>query len=325
MSAITRRRFLEGTAAAVALSPTLLPRPARAQGTFQFGTAVLGDYGLAAPMTVAAEKGFFKQEGINVDYVPFKSGPDLLKAVLAGEILVGATGGTDVLVFRERGAAVKTTATHVEGNHFTLNVGPEIKSVGDLKGKGIGVTAPGSTTWTFARLLAKQQGWNPDRDIQIVALGGLDAQVAALTRKETAAFIFGDSGAVVEQQGKSRVLLRLDQVTPRWISLISYASEDSIKKNPDAIKRGLRAIFRAIRFIKDDPQSTAEMVSKKLGWSTEAVLGAHKITAPLLSHDGTISVEALAVMQETLLELGVVKKKLPLEEHYTKEFTPVRL
>jgi NitT/TauT family transport system substrate-binding protein len=325
MTAITRRRFLRGSAAALALTPSLLARPARAQSAFQFGTAVLGDYGLAAPMTVAAEKGFFKQEGVNVEYVPFKSGPDLLKAVIAGEILVGATGGTDVLVFRERGAPVKMIATHVEGNHFTLNVAPEIKTVGELKGKGIGVTAAGSTTWTFARLLAKQQGWNPDRDIQIVALGGLDAQVAALTRKETAAFIFGDSGAVVEHQGKSRVLMRLDQVTPRWISLISYASEDGIKKNPDAIKKGLRAIFRAIRFMKDDPQATAEMVSKKLGWSPEAVLGAHKITGPLLSHDGTMSVEALAVMQETLLELGVVKKKLPLDEHYTKEFTPVRL
>jgi NitT/TauT family transport system substrate-binding protein len=325
MTAITRRRFLGGTAAVLTLTPSLLPRPARAQSALQFGTAVLGDYGLAAPMTVASEKGFFKQEGVNVEYVPFKSGPDLLKAVIAGEILVGATGGTDVLVFRERGALVKMIATHVEGNHFTLNVAPEIKTVGELKGKGIGVTAAGSTTWTFARLLAKQQGWNPDRDIQIVALGGLDAQVAALTRKETAAFIFGDSGAVVEHQGKSRVLMRLDQVTPRWISLISYASEDGIKKNPDAIKKGLRAIFRAIRFMKDDPQATAEMVSKKLGWSPEAVLGAHKITGPLLSHDGTMSVEALAVMQETLLELGVVKKKLPLDEHYTKEFTPVRL
>jgi NitT/TauT family transport system substrate-binding protein len=325
MTAITRRRFLGGTAAVLTLGPSLLPRPARAQSALQFGTAVLGDYGLAAPMTVASEKGFFKQEGVNVEYVPFKSGPDLLKAVIAGEILVGATGGTDVLVFRERGALVKMIATHVEGNHFTLNVAPEIKTVGELKGKGIGVTAAGSTTWTFARLLAKQQGWNPDRDIQIVALGGLDAQVAALTRKETAAFIFGDSGAVVEHQGKSRVLMRLDQVTPRWISLISYASEDGIKKNPDAIKKGLRAIFRAIRFMKDDPQATAEMVSKKLGWSPEAVLGAHKITGPLLSHDGTMSVEALAVMQETLLELGVVKKKLPLDEHYTKEFTPVRL
>src|SRR5919197_165769 len=129
MSAITRRRFLGGTAATLALSPTLLPRPARAQGTFQFGTAVVGDYGLAAPMTVGAEKGFFQQKGINVEYVPFKSGPDLLKAVLAGEILVGASGATDVLVFRERGATVKATATHVEGNHFTLNVAPEIKSV----------------------------------------------------------------------------------------------------------------------------------------------------------------------------------------------------
>ena len=35
--------------------------------------------------------------------------------------------------------------------------------------------------------------------------------------------------------------------------------------------------------------------------------------------------EALAVMQDTLLEYGLIKKKLPLDEHYTREFTPVRI
>ena len=55
------------------------------------------------------------------------------------------------------------------------------------------------------------------------------------------------------------------------------------------------------------------------------MLRAHKISGGLMSADGTMSVEALASMQDTLLEQGVLKKKLPLEEHYTKEFTPVRL
>jgi hypothetical protein len=52
---------------------------------------------------------------------------------------------------------------------------------------------------------------------------------------------------------------------------------------------------------------------------------AHKISGALMSHDGTVSLEALGTIQQVLLEHGVVKKKLPLEEHVAREFTPVRL
>src|SRR5207244_13343205 len=99
------------------------------------------------------------------------------------------------------------------------------------------------TTWLFARSLAKQEGWDPDRDVKIVALGGLDAQVAALSRKEIHAFVWGDGGAVTQLQGKSKVLGRLDQVTPMWISQIQYVSEESIEKHQDAIRRATRQIY----------------------------------------------------------------------------------
>lgn len=325
MSILTRRDFVRRASAAAALAAPFGPRVARAQSAAKIGTAVLGDYAMAGPVIVALDRGYFKQEGLDAEFIPFRGGPDLLKAVLAGEVLIGVTGSTDILVFREAGAPIKMLATHTEGNHFTLNVAADIAAVGDLKGKAIGITRAGSTTWIFARMLAKQQGWDPDRDVKIVALGALDAQLAALARKEIAAFVWGDGGAVTQLQGKSKVLMRLDRVTPRWISQILYTSEDAIRKSPDAIRKGLRGVFRGIRFMRDDPGQAADIVAKKLGWTPEAVLGAHKISGPLLPHDGTISMEALAMMQETLLDYGVIKKKLPLAEHVATEFAPVRL
>ena len=322
---ITRRRFLAGAAAAAAAPAALAPRMARGQTAVKIGTAVLGDYSMAGPVIVALERGLFRNEGLAAEFVPFRGGPDLLKAVMAGEILIGITGSTDILVFREAGSPIKMIATHTEGNHFTLNVAPEVQKAADLKGKAIGVTRVGATTWVFARMLAKKEGWDPDRDVQVVGLGGLDAQLAALARKEIAAYVWGDGGAVTELQGKSRVLLRFDAVTGKWISQIQYASEDGIKKQADAIRKSQRAMFRALKLMRDDPKAAAEICAKKLGWTPEAVLGAHKISGPLLPVDGHIDVTALAVMQGTLLEYGLIKKKLPLEEHFTREFTPVRL
>lgn len=323
MSVITRRGFLAQTGAAAGLA--VAPRIVHAQPTIKVGTAVLGDYALAGPFILAMEKEMFRGEGLRVEFLPFRGGPDLVKAVIAGEVLVGAAGSTDILVFREAGMPLKMIATQTEGNHFTLNVAPGVQSAADLKGKAIGVTRAGATTWVFARMFAKQQKWDPDKDVKIVALGALDAQLAALSRNEIAAFVWGDGGAVTQLQGKSKVLMRLDRVTPKWISQILYASEDGIRKQNDVIRKVLKALFSAQNLMRTKTPEAAEIIAKKLGWTPEAVLAAHKISGALISADGTMSVEALATMQEVLLEYGVLKKKLPIEEHVAKEFTPVRL
>ena len=323
MSSISRRRFLlsaSGAAIAGALAPAV-----RAETSVKVGTAVLGDYALAGPFIVAAEKGYFRLENLNVEFVPFQGGPNLVKAVIAGEVLLGAAGSTDILVFREAGMPLKMVATHTEGNHFTFNVAPDVTNVAELKGKAIGVTSVGATTWVFARMVAKAQGWDPDKDVKIVGLGGLDAQLAALSRKEIHAFVWGDGGAVTQLAGKSKVLMRLDKVTPRWISQVQYVSEDGIKKQGDEIRKVMKGIFTGVKFMTEHTNDAAEIVAKKIGWSPEAVLAAHKISGGLMSHDGTVSMEALRSMQDTLLEHAVIKKRLPIEEHVAREFAPVKL
>jgi NitT/TauT family transport system substrate-binding protein len=323
MARLSRRDFL--TTSGAALLAAGAPRIASGQTAVKVGTAVLGDYALAGPFIVAADKGFFRTENLAVEYVPFRGGPNLVKAVIAGEILLGAAGATDILVFREAGMPLKMVATQTEGNHFTLNAAPDIQGPAELKGKAIGVTSVGATTWVFARMFAKAQGWDPDKDVKVVALGGLDAQIAALSRKEIAAYVWGDGGAVMQLAGKSKILLRLDSVTPKWISQIQYVSEESIKRNADQIRKVMKAVFSAAKFMHDQPQDAAEIVAKKIGWSPEGVLAAHKISGPLFSLTGQVSLEALGSMQDVLLEHAVIKKKLPIEEHVAREFFPVRL
>jgi NitT/TauT family transport system substrate-binding protein len=324
MSSLSRRRFLV-TASGAAVGGALAPAVVRAQTSVKIGTAVLGDYALAGPFIVAAEKGFFRTENLNAEFVPFRGGPNLVKAVIGGEVLLGAAGSTDILVFREAGMPLKMVATHTEGNHFTLNGAPDLAGLGDLKGKAIGVTSVGATTWVFARMVAKQQGWDPDKDVKVVGLGGLDAQLAALARKEIHAFVWGDGGAVTQLAGKSKVLMRLDKVTSRWISQIQYVSEEGIKKRGDDIRKVMKGLFAAIKYMTEQTAEASEIVAKKIGWSADAVQAAHKISGSLMSHDGTVSMEALRSMQDTLLEHGVIKKRLPVEEHVARGFTPVKL
>src|SRR5207247_5152002 len=114
-------------------------------------TAVLADYGLAGPVIIAAEKGFFKEQGVNAEFLPFRGGPDLLKAVMVGEVLVGVTGSTDIIQFREAGSPIKMVATHGEGNNFVIVTAPDGPALGGLKAKAIAVTRPGSACSIITR------------------------------------------------------------------------------------------------------------------------------------------------------------------------------
>ena len=324
----SRRQFFQFTAGGLVAASGLAGRvrPVAAQGaTVKIGTAVLGDFSMVAPILCAQEKGFFRAQGVTAEFQPFRGGPDLVKAVVAGQIQIGVTGATDVPVFRATGVPIRFIASQVDGNHFTLNVAQGITSLAGLKGKSIGVTRVGAATWVFAMMLAKQQGWDPEKDVTIVGLGGLDAQLAALTRGEIAAFIWGDGGAVTELQGKSKVLLRLDTVTPKWISQGYYATDEVIKGNKDALQKTLKALFQGAQFIRENLAESAAIASKTLQWPEDAIARAQKISGPLLSKDGVISVEALEVMQTTLLEYKLQDKRVPTTDLYTTEFTPIRL
>ncbi|MDR7482924.1 MAG: ABC transporter substrate-binding protein [Armatimonadota bacterium] len=330
MATVTRRRFLQGavsTLAAGAVVPALRIGVAWGQQTvpFKLGPVVLGDLAIMAPVLVGVERGFFREEGIAPEVVTFTGGPPLLRGVLAGTADLGLTGATDPLVFRAQGAPIRAVAVITEKNHFTLIGAPGIGRVADLRGKSIGVTAVGATTWVFARLLAKQQGWDPVRDVRIVGLGGLDAQMAALRRGEVQAFIFGDAGALAEHLGVGKIILRLDEVTPKWISEVAYATSDVIRKRKEDLRKVLRGYFRAQRFCRDNADETIRIAARGIGWPEPATRRAYENTRPLWSIDGRFDVDAMKFMQDTLLELGVLTVRWPLSDHYTAEFVPVRL
>ncbi len=119
--------------------------------------------------------------------------------------------------------------------------------------------------------------------------------------------------------------MRLDEVTPKWISLISYATDEMIKTKKDVLQRTLRAIFQGHKFCGENPDEAIRIGSKGIGWTEAATRRAYELVKPLMSVDGRFDLDAMKFMQDTLLELGVLKRRLPLEDHYSTEFTPVKV
>ncbi|HYB41773.1 MAG TPA: hypothetical protein VEL75_08395 [Candidatus Methylomirabilis sp.] len=119
--------------------------------------------------------------------------------------------------------------------------------------------------------------------------------------------------------------MRLDEVTPKWISLSAYSTDELINTKKGTLQRTMRGLFQGHHFCRDNPDESTRIAAKGIGWPEPATRRAYELVQPLLSMDGRMDLDAMQFMQDTLLEMGVLKKRLPLNEHYTTEFTPVKV
>ena len=127
-----------------------------------------------------------------------------MKLVATGELPYALPSIEPLAVLRPQGVKVKNFYTAYQGNIYGLAV-PEasaIKTLADLKGKRIGVTAMASGGVPIARAMAASQGLNPDTDIRIVAVGE-GGQAAALVRQGAVdvGFVYGSDLVAAKDAG----------------------------------------------------------------------------------------------------------------------------
>src|SRR5437588_1370125 len=137
----------------------------------------------AAPFAIATKMGWLAKDGIKVELVPMPGSTDCVKAVATKDVQYGLPSIEPLAIIRPQGVKIKNYYTAYQANIYGIAV-PEdsaIKTFADLKGKTIGVTSMASAGVIVARALAANDGFNPDKDINIV-MAGEAAQTAALLR-----------------------------------------------------------------------------------------------------------------------------------------------
>src|SRR5215218_7247240 len=139
----------------------------------------------AAPYTIATKMGWFAKSGIKVELVPMPGSTDCVKAVATRDVQYGLPSIEPVAIIRPQGVKIKNFYTAYQANIYGIAVPDDspIKTFADLKGKKIGVTSMASAGVIVARALAKNNGFDPDKDVTIVVAGEA-AQTAALLRSK---------------------------------------------------------------------------------------------------------------------------------------------
>jgi len=212
------------------------------------------------PLTIADRLGYFKDEGLSVEISDFQSGAKALQAVVGGsaDVVTGVYEHT----IRIQGSGQSLTAFVVlaESMQLALAVSTEasskVKTLHDLKGMRIGVSAPGSTTNMMVDRLLVRAGLKPS-DVSIIGVGLGSTAVAAISSNKVDAICATEPAAsVMERQGMIKVLVdardrdgTIKVFGGALPTSVLYAPTSFVKENPRTVQALTNALIRADRWL----------------------------------------------------------------------------
>jgi NitT/TauT family transport system substrate-binding protein len=213
-----------------------------------------------APQFVAEE--FLRAEGFTeVRYVPGTGGLTEPQMAGRGEIDFGTTTAA-VLPFQLDAGATVTALAGVHSGCYELFAHEPIRTIGDLKGRRVGIQRLTSGGHLYLAVMAAHVGLDPHKDIDwIVPLEGNAMELFAEGKVD--AFLgFPPEPQELRARGFSRVILStaLDKPWSQYFCCILYGSRQFVRDHPVATKRVLRAILKAADLCATDPERAARQL-----------------------------------------------------------------
>ena len=247
------------TAISSALLLALLAQSANAQSApekrkVNVATASLGLPYL--PLIIAQQRKYFADEGLEVEIAAFAGGSKALQSLMGGSSDVASGAYSNTLTMAAKNQHLKNFFVQVRYPALTIavskKVGDRYKSLADLKGMKIGVSAPGSSTHMVVNHLLTKAGLKPD-DVSIIGVGTAAGAVAAIEQGEIDAIINSDPVMTKLETDKAITIIAETRTRKGTEDLFGgpypeaslYATADFIAKNPNTIQALTNAIVRA--------------------------------------------------------------------------------
>jgi NitT/TauT family transport system substrate-binding protein len=208
-----------------------------------------------APVYVAADQGFFQQNGLEVELSQV-TGPNQVAALGTGELQFGVLGANEVSNADAGGADLVMIATISDFPIFSLYAQPRYASIQDLAGQTIGVTGPGSSTDAAAHLFLRH--FNLEDKVTITPAGGsVPGVLAAITQGAVAGGILSPpTTAQAAAQGLRELVNGTTLGVPMNHDVIAV-SRTYLESNQDAVRRFLTAYQQAWSFSADERNQAA--------------------------------------------------------------------
>ena len=288
------------------------------------------------PTVLAKELGEFDKAGLAVDLVDLKGGSDALKAVLGGSADVVSGYFDHCVNLAAKKQKLQAFVVYDRYPGLVLVVSPshtgEIKSVKDLAGKKVGVSAPGSSTDFFLKYLLKKNGVDP-AGVAVIGVGLGATAVAAMEQGQIDAAVMLDPAVTVLQGSHSDLRILSDTRTQKdtlevfggeYPGGALYSTAAWVASHDKEVQALTNAILNTLAWIHTHSAEDimAKMPAEMVGKNKELYLAALKNTIPMYSETGRMDPKGadavLAVFSESSPE--VAKANVDVTKTFTNKF-----
>ena len=302
--------------------------PAQAQQTVRIGSTPAITF---VVLYAAEHLGYFKAEGITVQFSDFEGGAEVTTAMVGGSIDFAGTYVERPMILAEKGFAAKNLLAILNRNPIFLVVRKNLPAtdVKGLKGLKLGMTRAGSATDLALRALLRDAGLEPDRDVAVIAVGSSASAAAALRAGQIDGFMGGEpGGAVIVHQLKiGRYFIEpLRDQGPKFLQHMTFptlqASDRYLQANPQTAERVVRAVVKTQKRLREDPEAGVR-VAQKIFPALDVELIRGIIALQRASYLPAITEEAMRTVNQFQKQAGVVKTDFPYDKIVAVQFKPL--
>jgi NitT/TauT family transport system substrate-binding protein len=263
------------------------------------------------PLEIAARKGFFRDEGFEVLTITMRT--NIAVNALLTRNVDYATPSTSAIKAATANLPVKLIAVLLGRPDYFLTVKKEFRSVKDLKGKRVAIGSYGAAADLALRMVAKQDGLDPDRDLVRLQMGGAAARYASLLAGSVDATILTLPYNLQAEKAGYKDLLWFGERLELPLARLAVRDE-TIQKNPKQVFSMVRAVFRAMVFAGANREETTQILMNWLKLDREIAARSYDLGKRSWSDGGVVSDAAVqTLVDQSLLELKS-KEAVPLDK-----------
>jgi sulfonate transport system substrate-binding protein len=266
------------------------------------------------PFRVALARGFFKQQGLQIEPILIRGGPAAIAALVSGEVDFAGIGGAQaVFRSRARGLDISIIGCTSSTTNYILLGNKQTRTVEDLKGKAIGVTGAGTYSEFAVKAFLKKSNINPDKDVVLRAIGGTVLRAAAIEKGIIAAAPFSPEDGVRLIKAGYSVISNLSESLGIPQNILVSRNE-VLEKYPETSKRVLKAFIQGINLAKFNKKEAIKAgYESGLQGDPDIVSAAWDLYAPGLTADLSIATSGLQQMLDEDIRSGIVEKTFTLD------------
>jgi ABC-type nitrate/sulfonate/bicarbonate transport system substrate-binding protein len=261
------------------------------------------------PLFLGKEKGIYAAEGIDLELVLVTSRIQVT-ALTTGDLEFSGAQ-SQVSGAAAIGFPVKVVGFITVKPTFWLVGRPEIRSIPDLKGKIVGITAIGSSTDTLARYIVRKYGLVPDKEVALFATGTTSNILAALNGGSVQAGMLSPPFHAMAKLMGFHILAYLGDHVEQSLSGVG-TSEKMLRERPETVKKVLRGLLKSLRFIRQNKEETVQHVIRE--WKVARPLAEELYASmlPAFSLDGSMNEKGIRDALEREMSRVEKKEEIPL-------------